>query len=269
MPFYPTPGPGRRLRRHRLLRRRPAARAPSGDLVEFIRTAHDRGIRVIADLVVNHTSDQHPWFQSRPASPRTTRTATTTSGATTRRRTPRTRWCSRARRRASGPRTNATGEWYLHRFCQAPAGPERRQPRGARRDRQVDRILAASWAWTASGVDAVPFLLETVGDAEDDAALTDPHEYLQRPAQLPRPPPRATRSCWARSNLPYKEQLTVLRRRRRRRAEHAVRLHLACRTCTCRWPGRTPRPLAKDAQQPARRSIRTTSGRRSSATTTS
>ena len=34
------------------------------DLVELIRTAHDRGIRVIADLVVNHTSDRHPWFKA-------------------------------------------------------------------------------------------------------------------------------------------------------------------------------------------------------------
>ena len=33
-----------------------------GDFVEFVRTARDRGMRVIADLVVNHTSDQHPWF---------------------------------------------------------------------------------------------------------------------------------------------------------------------------------------------------------------
>lgn len=35
-----------------------------GDLVELIRTAEDRGIRVIVDLVLNHTSDQHPWFAS-------------------------------------------------------------------------------------------------------------------------------------------------------------------------------------------------------------
>src|SRR6185503_1068521 len=35
-----------------------------GDFVEFMRTAHDRGMRVIIDLVVNHTSDQHPWFQA-------------------------------------------------------------------------------------------------------------------------------------------------------------------------------------------------------------
>jgi trehalose synthase len=63
MPFYPTPdrddgyditdfyGVDSRLGSH-------------GDLVEMIRTARDRGIRVIADLVVNHTSDRHPWFKS-------------------------------------------------------------------------------------------------------------------------------------------------------------------------------------------------------------
>jgi len=61
MPFYPSPdrddgydvkdfyGVDPRLGNH-------------GQLVEVIRTAHDRGIRVIADLVVNHTSDEHPWF---------------------------------------------------------------------------------------------------------------------------------------------------------------------------------------------------------------
>jgi maltose alpha-D-glucosyltransferase/alpha-amylase len=33
------------------------------DVAEFLTQAHRRGIRVIADLVMNHTSDQHPWFQ--------------------------------------------------------------------------------------------------------------------------------------------------------------------------------------------------------------
>ncbi len=35
-----------------------------GDFVEFIRYARERGLRVIIDLVVNHTSIQHPWFQA-------------------------------------------------------------------------------------------------------------------------------------------------------------------------------------------------------------
>jgi len=33
-----------------------------GDLVALLEDAHRRGIRVISDLVMNHTSDQHPWF---------------------------------------------------------------------------------------------------------------------------------------------------------------------------------------------------------------
>ncbi len=33
------------------------------DVRRFVEAAHERGIRVIAELVINHTSDQHPWFQ--------------------------------------------------------------------------------------------------------------------------------------------------------------------------------------------------------------
>src|SRR5512139_3740629 len=34
-----------------------------GDFVEAVRHARDRGLRVLLDLVGNHTSDKHPWFQ--------------------------------------------------------------------------------------------------------------------------------------------------------------------------------------------------------------
>ncbi|MBX3231554.1 MAG: maltose alpha-D-glucosyltransferase [Labilithrix sp.] len=40
------------------------------DFDEFVREAHRRGVRVITELVMNHTSDQHPWFQrARRAAP--------------------------------------------------------------------------------------------------------------------------------------------------------------------------------------------------------
>ena len=39
------------------------------DFGEFVAQAHARGIRVVIDLVMNHTSDAHPWFQSSRSNP--------------------------------------------------------------------------------------------------------------------------------------------------------------------------------------------------------
>ncbi|QZZ22978.1 maltose alpha-D-glucosyltransferase [Leptothermofonsia sichuanensis E412] len=40
------------------------------DFKEFLEAAHQRGIRVIIELIVNHTSDQHPWFQRARKAPK-------------------------------------------------------------------------------------------------------------------------------------------------------------------------------------------------------
>ncbi len=40
-----------------------------GDFVQFVDEAHERGLRVITDFVMNHTSDQHPWFQASRTDP--------------------------------------------------------------------------------------------------------------------------------------------------------------------------------------------------------
>jgi len=39
------------------------------DFQDFLDAAHARGIRVIIDVVMNHTSDQHPWFQASRSDP--------------------------------------------------------------------------------------------------------------------------------------------------------------------------------------------------------
>ena len=78
------------------------------DFVEFVDHAHQRGMRVVIDFVMNHTSDQHPWFQASRSDPRGP-TGTSTCGATT---TPATRTrgsSSSTPRRPTGPSTPCAG----------------------------------------------------------------------------------------------------------------------------------------------------------------
>ncbi|GAA1367413.1 alpha-amylase family protein [Streptomyces beijiangensis] len=146
-----------------------------GDFTEFVRTARDRGIRVIADLVVNHTSDHHPWFLD------------ARSGRDSAHRDWYV-WSDEPP--ADGPQgvvfpdveqslweyDKGSGQYYLHRFYKQQ--PDLNIANPAVRD-EIARIMGF---WTQLGlsgfrVDAVPFLLETDGQA-DAGQLPDPHEYL-------------------------------------------------------------------------------------------
>jgi maltose alpha-D-glucosyltransferase/alpha-amylase len=81
LPFYPSPlrDDGYDVADYATCTR-PTAR---DDFPRFVAEAHKRGLRVITELVVNHTSDQHPWFQAARGRPRARPSATSTSGATT------------------------------------------------------------------------------------------------------------------------------------------------------------------------------------------
>ncbi|MBN2623201.1 MAG: trehalose synthase, partial [Acidimicrobiales bacterium] len=146
-----------------------------GQFVEVVRTARDRGMRVIIDLVVNHTSDQHPWFQaarSDPASPyrdwyvwadeppEDTGITPTFPGD------------------QGGVWTydEAAGQHYLHRFWEHQpdlniAHPPVRE--------EIARIVGFWLQLGVSGfrVDAVPFLIELAGI--EGAPTVDPHRYLK------------------------------------------------------------------------------------------
>jgi len=62
LPFYPSPGrdDGYDIADYTDVNPQFGTLA---DAHAFVREAHDRGMRVINELVCNHTSDQHPWFQ--------------------------------------------------------------------------------------------------------------------------------------------------------------------------------------------------------------
>jgi maltose alpha-D-glucosyltransferase/alpha-amylase len=62
LPFYPSPlrDDGYDIADYRRVN---PAYGSMRDFRRFVREAHRRGLRVITELVINHTSDQHPWFQ--------------------------------------------------------------------------------------------------------------------------------------------------------------------------------------------------------------
>jgi trehalose synthase len=202
MPFYPTPdrddgydivdfyGVDPRLGSH-------------GDLVEVIRTARDRGMRVIADLVVNHTSDRHPWFRSARAS----RSSPYRDYYVWRDEPPEEEIATVFPDQESSVWTldERSGQYYLHRFYKHQpdlnvANPEVR-----------DEVAKMMGFWLELGlsgfrVDAVPFFIETLGIDGGDEQLPEPHDYL-----------RSLRAFLGRRvgdgvllgevNLPYEEQL--------------------------------------------------------------
>ncbi|NIR90305.1 MAG: maltose alpha-D-glucosyltransferase, partial [Gammaproteobacteria bacterium] len=68
LPFYPSPlrDDGYDISDYRNIHADYGARR---DFRYFVREAHKRGLKVITELVINHTSDQHPWFQAARRAP--------------------------------------------------------------------------------------------------------------------------------------------------------------------------------------------------------
>jgi maltose alpha-D-glucosyltransferase/alpha-amylase len=132
-----------------------------GDFVEFAHAAEQRGIRVIIDLVVNHTSNQHPWFKAArrdPASkyrdwyvwskkkPRSARKGLVFTGVQ------KSTWSYDPLARA----------WYFHRFYDFQPDLNTSNPH------VQAEILKIMGFWIQQGVsgfrmDAVPFVISTKG----------------------------------------------------------------------------------------------------------
>jgi maltose alpha-D-glucosyltransferase/alpha-amylase len=68
LPFYPSPlrDDGYDVADYTEVNPRYGTRE---EFAAFVRQAHERGLRVITELIVNHTSDQHPWFQAARRAP--------------------------------------------------------------------------------------------------------------------------------------------------------------------------------------------------------
>jgi maltose alpha-D-glucosyltransferase/alpha-amylase len=152
-----------------------------GDFVECMQRAQARGIRVIIDLVINHTSDQHPWFQQARRDPRSKYrefylwSKTKPKGADKGMVFPgvqQTTWTYDRQARA----------YYHHRFhafqpdlnTESPAVQE-----------EIRKIMGFWLQLGVSGfrVDAVPFIIETTPGQGSPLMrfdyLRDLHDFLQ------------------------------------------------------------------------------------------
>jgi maltose alpha-D-glucosyltransferase / alpha-amylase len=132
-----------------------------GDFVEFTHGCKQRGIRVIIDLVVNHTSDQHPWFKA----------------ARSDRNSPYRDWYVWSDKKPANAnqgmvfpgvqkstwtRDKEAGAWYFHRFYDFQPDLNTSNPR------VQAEILKIMGFWLQLGVDgfrmdAVPFVISTKG----------------------------------------------------------------------------------------------------------
>ncbi len=175
-----------------------------GDFVEVTRTAHDRGMKVIVDLVLNHTSDEHPWFtESRKSTDNPYRDwyvwrdtePPDTSDKVVFPDAEDSIW----------EKDEATGEWYLHHFYRFQ--PDLNIANPAVRE-EIGRIIGF---WTQLGVDgfrvdAVPFILDTTGYTRAEKRdLGDPMDFLRETCALLR---RRTGDgiLLGEVNVPYKDQ---------------------------------------------------------------
>jgi maltose alpha-D-glucosyltransferase/alpha-amylase len=147
-----------------------------GDFVELVEAAHERGIRVIADLVMNHTSDAHPWFQASRSDP---------DGpfgdfyvwSDTDDRYSEARVIFVDTEQSNWTFDQVRGQYYWHRFFSHQPDLNYENPKVQEAMIEVLRF------WLDLGIDgfrldAVPYLYEREGTNCEN--LKETHEYLKR-----------------------------------------------------------------------------------------
>jgi maltose alpha-D-glucosyltransferase/alpha-amylase len=145
------------------------------DFREFLEATHERGIRVIADMVMNHTSDQHPWFQEsrRPGSAKRDWYVWSEDES----RYPEARVIFVDSERSNWTWDEEAGAYYWHRFFSHQPDLNYDNPE------VQEQMLAVLRFWLDLGLDgyrldAVPYLFEREGTNCEN--LKESHEFLKR-----------------------------------------------------------------------------------------
>ena len=130
--------------------------APCRTSSTFLREAHQRGLRVITELVLNHTSDQHPWFQrarrARPGS----RARDFYVWSDTADRYTDARIIFKDFERSNWTWDPEAGAYYWHRFYSHQPDLNFDNPDGPQGDLRRARLLAPAWESTACGSTRCP-----------------------------------------------------------------------------------------------------------------
>ncbi|MBL8666791.1 MAG: maltose alpha-D-glucosyltransferase [Rhodospirillales bacterium] len=176
LPFYPSPmrDDGYDIADYRDVN---PAFGSIRDFRYFVREAHRRGLKVITELVINHTSDQHPWFQRS----RRSRPGSTQRGyyvwSTTNQRYSGTRIIFCDTEKSNWTWDAEAKAYYWHRFFSHQPDLNFDNPRVFV---EVTRVMRF---WLEAGVDglrldAVPYLAEREGTNNEN--LPETHAVLRR-----------------------------------------------------------------------------------------
>ncbi len=146
------------------------------DFKALLQAAHQRGIRVIMDLVINHTSDQHPWFQAARADRNSPyRDYYVWSDTDQKYRDARIIFLDTES--SNWTWDEQAGQYYWHRFYSCQPDLNYDNPR------VQEEMLHVARFWLEMGidgfrVDAVPYLFEREGTNCEN--LPETHAYLKR-----------------------------------------------------------------------------------------
>ena len=146
------------------------------DFKELVAAAHQRGMRVIADLVLNHTSDQHPWFQAARAD-RNSPYRDYYVWSDTDQKYSETRIIFLDTEKSNWTWDEQAGQYFFHRFYSSQPDLNYDNPA------VQEAMLEVMRFWLDLGVDgfradAVPYLFEREGTNCEN--LPETHAYLKR-----------------------------------------------------------------------------------------
>ncbi len=146
------------------------------DFRAFVAEAHKRGLRVITELVVNHTSDQHPWFQRARQAPKGSPERDFYVWSDDPKRYSGTRIIFTDTEKSNWTFDEVAGQYFWHRFFSHQ--PDLNFDNPAVRE----AVLEAMAFWLDVGVDgfrldAIPYLIERDGTSNEN--LRETHEVIK------------------------------------------------------------------------------------------